>query len=108
LLADAAEEQPLLCVIDDAQWCDHASAHALTFAARRLFADPIAMIFGTRESGEALAGLPELLVEALRDDDARALLDSAIKAPLDEQVRERIIAETRGNPLALVEMPRGL
>jgi DNA-binding CsgD family transcriptional regulator len=108
LLADAAEEQPLLCVIDDAQWCDHASAHALAFAARRLFADPIAMIFGTRESGESLAGLPELLVEALRDDDARALLDSAIKAPLDEQVRERIIAETRGNPLALLELPRGL
>jgi DNA-binding CsgD family transcriptional regulator len=108
LLADAAEEQPLLCVIDDAQWCDHASAQALSFAARRLFADPIAMVFGTRESGESLAGLPELMVEGLRDDDAHALLDSVIKAPLDEQVRERIVAETRGNPLALLELPRGL
>jgi DNA-binding CsgD family transcriptional regulator len=108
LLADWAEDQPLLCVIDDAQWCDLESGHALSLVARRLFADSIAMVFATRDRIENLGGLPELVVEGLPDHDAHAVLSSAIKAPLDEQIRERIVAETRGNPLALLELPRGL
>jgi DNA-binding CsgD family transcriptional regulator len=110
LLAEVAEEQPLLCVVDDAQWLDRASLQALEFVARRLFAESVALLFGVRESGEEqpLARLPELAVEGLGDGDARALLGSVIRWPLDERVRDRIIAETRGNPLALLELPRGL
>ena len=108
LLSDAAAERPLLCVVDDAQWLDQASAQTLTFVARRLFADPIGLVFGAREPGEELRGLPELEVHGLRDGDARALLASALPFPLDEQVRDRIVAETSGNPLALLELPRGL
>jgi DNA-binding CsgD family transcriptional regulator/tetratricopeptide (TPR) repeat protein len=108
LLADAAEEQPLLCVVDDAQWLDRASAHALVFVARRLLAESVALLLATRETSEELEGLPRLIVEGLRDGDARALLASAVRVPLDEQVRERLVAETRGNPLALLELPRGL
>jgi hypothetical protein len=108
LLSAAAEEQPLLCVIDDAQWLDRPSAHALAFVARRVLADPIAMVFATRSVTEELAGLPDTAVEGLADDDARTLLASAVKTPLDERVRDRIVAETRGNPLALLELPRGL
>jgi DNA-binding CsgD family transcriptional regulator len=108
LLADAAEEQPLLCVVDDAQWLDRASAHALVFVARRLLAESVALLLATREPSEELEGLPRLIVEGLRDGDARALLASAVRVPLDEQVRERLVAETRGNPLALLELPRGL
>ena len=107
LLSDAAEAEPLLCVIDDAQWLDRASAQALAFVARRLLADPVALVFATREASEELAGLPELLVEGLSGEDARALLDSVLTGPIDEQVKERIIAETRGNPLALLELPKG-
>ena len=108
LLAEAAEEQPLLCVVDDAQWLDRASAHALVFVARRLLAESVALILVTREPSEELEGLPRLVVEGLRDGDARALLGSAVRVPLDERVRERLVAETRGNPLALLELPRGL
>jgi DNA-binding CsgD family transcriptional regulator len=110
LLAEAADERPLVCVIDDAQWLDRASAQALEFVARRLLADSVALVFAVRQSDaeQALTGFPELVVEGLRDDDARALLRSVISWPLDEQVRDRIVAETRGNPLALVELPRGL
>ena len=108
LLAEAAEEQPLACVVDDAQWLDSASARALAFVGRRLLAEKIALVFGTRELGDALAGLPELHVEPLGRRDARALLESVLPAPLDERVLERIVAETRGNPLALLELPRGL
>ncbi len=108
LLSEAAVEQPLLCVVDDAQWLDRASAQALGFVARRLLAEPVAMIFATRKPAEELTGLPELALEGLGDGDARELLGSVIKGPLDAQVRERIIAETRGNPLALLELPRGL
>jgi DNA-binding CsgD family transcriptional regulator len=110
LLAEAAEEQPLLCAVDDAQWLDRASAQALAFVARRLLAESVALVFGIRQSGEEqpLARLPELVVEGLGNGDARALLGSVIRWPLDERVRDRIIAETRGNPLALLELPRGL
>ena len=108
LLSEVAEQQPLLCVIDDAHWLDRASAQALAFVARRLLAEPVALVFATREPGEEYRGLPELLVGGLRDGDARDLLSSVIRGPLDERVRDRIIAETRGNPLALLELPRGV
>ena len=108
LLSEVAGEQPLICLIDDEQWLDHASAQALGFVARRLGADPVGLVFAAREPGAALAGLPELKVEGLREDDARALLDSALAGPLDDRVRDRIVAETQGNPLALLELPRGL
>jgi DNA-binding CsgD family transcriptional regulator len=108
LLSAAAAEQPLICVIDDAQWLDRESAQALAFVARRLLADAIVMLFATRQSRDELAGLPELVVEGLSDDNASLLLSSVVDAPLDTRVRERIITETRGNPLALLELPRGL
>src|SRR3954464_611612 len=110
LLAEVAEEGPLVCVIDDAQWLDRASAQALAFVARRLVAESVGVIFAVRAGGEErdVAGLPELVVEGLGDDDARTLLASVIRRPLDERVRERIVAETRGNPLALLELPLGL
>ena len=108
LLSEAAEQQPLLCVIDDAQWLDQASAQALGFVARRLLAEPVALVIATREPGKEFSGLPELLVGGLRDGDAQELLSSVIRGPLDERVRDRIVAETRGNPLALLELPRGL
>ena len=108
LLSEAAEERPLLCVVDDAQWLDLASARVLAFVARRLLAERIALVFATRERGDALAGLPELHVEPLGRRDARALLESVLPARLDEHVLDRIVAETRGNPLALLELPRGL
>jgi DNA-binding CsgD family transcriptional regulator len=108
LLAEAAEEQPLVCVVDDAQWLDSESGRALAFVARRLLAERIALVFATRALGDALAGLPELRVELLGRRDARALLESVLSARLDERVLERIVAETRGNPLALLVLPRGL
>ena len=108
LLAEVAEEQPLLCVVDDAQWLDRASAQALVFVARRLLAESVALVLVTREPSDELQGFPGLVVEGLRDGDARALLRSVLRVPLDEEVRERIVAETRGNPLALLELPRGL
>ena len=107
LLAEAAEEQPLLCIVDDAQWLDIASARTLAFVARRLLAERIALVFATREVGEAFPDLPELHVAPLGHRDARALLESILPR-LDERVLERIVAETRGNPLALLELPRGL
>src|SRR5271155_5694790 len=108
LLSEVAEQQPLLCVIDDAQWLDRASALVLAFVARRLLAEPVALVFATHEPGEEFRGLPELLVEGLGDSAARELLASVIPRPLDERVRDRIVAETRGNPLALLELPRGV
>ena len=108
LLSDAAGEQPLLVVIDDAQWLDRASAQALAFVARRLLAESVALVFATREPDGEFQGLPELVVGGLQEGDARELLGSVIRAPLDERVRDRILAETRGNPLALLELPRGL
>jgi DNA-binding CsgD family transcriptional regulator len=108
LLSEAAEERPLLAVVDDAHWLDHASARALAFVARRLLAEKIALVFAAREPGDLLAGLPELHVLSLGHRDARTLLESALAARLDEHVLERIVVETRGNPLALLELPRGL
>jgi DNA-binding NarL/FixJ family response regulator len=108
LFAEASEQRPLLCVVDDAQWLDQTSAQTLAFVARRLLADPIGIVFAAREPGEALRHLPELEVLGIRNGDARALLGTAIQFKLDERVRDRIVAETRGNPLALVELPRGL
>jgi DNA-binding CsgD family transcriptional regulator len=108
LLSEVAGEQPLICLVDDEQWLDHASAQALGFVARRLAADPVGLVFAAREPGAALAGLPELEVGGLRESDARALLDSALTGPLDDRVRDQIVAETEGNPLALLELPRGL
>jgi DNA-binding CsgD family transcriptional regulator len=108
LLSEAAGERPLLCVVDDAQWLDRASAQALAFAARRLLAEPVALLFATREPAGEFTGLPELLVHGLGDTDARALLGSFLRFSLDEQVCERLLAEMHGNPLALVELPRRL
>jgi hypothetical protein len=110
LVSEAATGQPLLCLVDDAQWLDQASARALAFVARRLDAETVALLFGTRDrAGEgALAGLPGLVVAGLADADARALLASVLPGRLDERVRDRIIAESGGNPLALLELPLGV
>jgi DNA-binding CsgD family transcriptional regulator len=108
LLSGVGGERPLLCVVDDAQWLDQASALTLTFVARRLRADPVGIVFSAREPGPELQHLPELEVRGVRDGEARALLSSAVRFKLDERVRDRIIAETRGNPLALLELPQGL
>jgi hypothetical protein len=108
LLSAVAEERPLLCVVDDAQWLDQASAVTLAFVARRLLAEPVGMVFAAREPGEELQHLSGLDVRGLGNGDARALLGVAVQFILDKRVRERIIAETRGNPLALLELPRGL
>ena len=108
LLSDAAETQPVVCLVDDAQWLDQASRQALAFVARRLLAESIALVFATRSVIDDLRRLPELWIERLSDPDARALLGEALSTPLDAAVREAIVAETRGNPLALLELPRGL
>ena len=108
LMSEAAEERPLLCAVDDAQWLDRASARALVFVARRLLAEKIALLFAAREAGDTLAGLPEVQVEGLDARDARTLLESVLPARLDDPILERLIVEARGNPLALLEMPRGL
>ena len=109
LLADAAEEQPLICVIDDAQWLDRVSVQTLAFVARRLLAERVGLVFALREPGDEheLEGLPELVIEGLAGDDAGRLLDAAIRGPLDARVRDRILGEAGGNPLALVELTRG-
>src|SRR5260370_14883010 len=98
LLSAAAEQQPLLCVVDDAQWLDRASAQALAFVARRLLAEPVALVFAPREPGEEFRGRPELPVGGPGEGDARELLSSVVGGPLGEAVRDRIVAETRGNP----------
>jgi DNA-binding CsgD family transcriptional regulator len=110
LLSAIAEDRPLLCLVDDVQWLDEASGQVLGFVARRLLAESIAIVLAVREPNEAreLEGLPELPLGGLSDADARALLAAAIPGRLDELVRDRIVAETRGNPLALLELPRGV
>jgi DNA-binding CsgD family transcriptional regulator len=110
LLSEVAEEQPLICVVDDAQWLDHASAQVLGFVARRLLAESVAMVFAVRDSREdqEWGTLPVMVVGGLTDVDARALLDSPTLGRLDERVRDRIVAESGGNPLALLELPKGL
>ncbi|MDI2125047.1 helix-turn-helix transcriptional regulator [Yinghuangia seranimata] len=108
LLVETVQERPLLCVVDDAHWLDQASAKALTFLARRVSAERIALVFAAREPSRlpGLDELPGLPLQGLGEADARALLAAAVRAPLDERVRDRILAEARGNPLALVELPR--
>jgi len=108
LLSGVAAERPLVCVVDDQRWLDRASAQALGFVARRLAADPVGLVFAARVPGKELAGLPELEVGGLPEADARVLLDSALAGPIDARVRDLIVAETGGNPLALLELPRGL
>jgi DNA-binding CsgD family transcriptional regulator len=110
LLAEAAEVEPVVCVVDDVQWLDRASVQTLAFVARRLLAERIAMVFAVREPTDVneLSGLPDLVVGGLTDGDARLLLAAAMPGRLDERVRDQIVAETRGNPLALLELPRGL
>ena len=113
LFAGVAETTPLLCVLDDAQWIDTASAQTLTFVARRLAAERIGMVFAVRDAPDGAKAtrsmrFPALIVRGLADADAAALLDSVVAGPLDERVRSRIIAEARGNPLALLELPRDL
>jgi DNA-binding CsgD family transcriptional regulator len=108
LFSEVAEERPLLCVVDDAQWVDQASALTLAFVARRLLAEPVGIVFAAREPGEELRHLSQLEVHGLRNGDARALLTSEVPSMLDQPVRDQIIAETRGNPLALIDLPRGL
>jgi DNA-binding CsgD family transcriptional regulator len=108
LFSDATEAQPLVCLVDDAQWLDRSSAQVLAFVARRLDAESVLMLFAERDSDQAseLTGLPELRLQRLSYSDAREVLASANLGVLDERVRDRIIAETRGNPLALLELPR--
>ena len=108
LMSEVAAERPLVCVIDDEEWLDNASAQALGFVARRLAADPVGLVFAARVPGAELTGLRELTVAGLPDADARALLESALAGPLDAQVRDTIVSETGGNPLALLELSRGL
>ena len=108
LFAAEAEQRPLLCVVDDAQWLDRASALTLAFVARRLLAERVGFVFAAREPGLELQHVDGLDVRGLRNGDARALLRSTLRFKLDERVLDRIIAETRGNPLALLELPRGL
>jgi hypothetical protein len=115
LVAEVARPRPLVCVLDDAQWLDRASAQVLALVARRLLAESVAMIFAVRESPKAeqpevpeLAGLAELPIPGLPDDDARELLTSTYRGPVDARVLDRVLAEARGNPLALLELPRGL
>src|SRR5215469_4816046 len=110
LLSDTAEERPLLCLIDDAQWFDQSSAQVLAFVARRLQAESVVLLFAEREQGQLdrLAGLPDMPLPGLPDDCARELLASAVSGPLDDRVRDRILAEARGNPLALIELPHEL
>ena len=106
LLAEAAVERPVVCLVDDAQWLDRASAQVLVFVARRLGAESVGLVFSARVADGELATLPELEVTGLPERDARALLDAVLTGPVDARVREQIVAETRGNPLALLELPR--
>src|ERR1700722_7003133 len=108
LLSATAEQRPLVCVVDDAQWLDQASATTLGFVARRLVAEHVGLVFAEREPSAALGNVPTLEVNGLRNGDARALLNSPFPRILDERVRDRLVAETRGNPLALLELPRGM
>ena len=108
LLSEAAEERPLVCLVDDVQWLDRASAQVLAFVGRRLLAERVVMLFGAREPTEEFEGLPELVIDGLDRTDARALLASVFPGRLDALVADQIVAETRGNPLALMELPHGL
>src|SRR3954454_10664461 len=110
LLSEVATERPLLCLVDDAQWLDAASRQVLGFVARRLLAESVGIVFAVRDPAyePELVGLPELPLGGLREEDARALLTTVIPGRLDDRVRDRLVSETRGNPLAILELPRGL
>lgn len=108
LMAAATDDQPLLCIVDDAQWLDQVSVQILAFVARRLLAERVALVFAVRDHPDVLAGLPELMIDGLSNDDARALLESVTLGAIDPPIRDRIVAETRGNPLAIVEVPRSV
>jgi DNA-binding CsgD family transcriptional regulator len=110
LLSEVASERPLLCLVDDAQWLDAASGQILGFVSRRVLAESVALVFAVRDPAEEreLAGLPQLALGGLADEDARALLESVLPGRLDERVRDRLVAETRGNPLAILELPQAL
>jgi DNA-binding CsgD family transcriptional regulator len=107
VLAEAAADRPLVCVVDDSQWLDRASAQVLAFVAHRLGMESVGFVFSARVPAGELTGLPQLVIEGLKRQDARALLETVLTGPVDTQVREEIIAETGGNPLALLELPRG-
>src|SRR4051794_26215202 len=106
LLAEVAAERPLVCLVDDAQWLDEASAEVLGFVGRRLLAESVVLLLAVREEPDEtmFAGLPALTVEGLTDEDARALLGAAVPGHLDDRIADRLVAETRGNPLALLEL----
>src|SRR5262245_51308558 len=108
LLAESAEDKPLLCIVDDAHWLDHATTQTLGFVARRLLAERIALVCVARSGlgDHVLAGLPELVVDGIGDGDARALLLENVRGPLDAALVDQIVAESHGNPLALMELPR--
>ncbi|KUJ35804.1 hypothetical protein ADL25_35485 [Streptomyces sp. NRRL F-5122] len=106
LLSEVATRNPLICVVDDAQWLDSGSAQALTFVAHHVGAEPLGIVFATRRTCDDLRGLPEVALTGLSRGDARVVLRSALHAPLDESVMERIVTESRGNPLALLELPK--
>jgi DNA-binding CsgD family transcriptional regulator len=108
LLSEVAAERPLVCLVDDAQWLDRASAQMMAFVARRLGTESLGLVFGARAVGADLAGLPELAVGGLAEGHARALLGAVLAGPIDARIRDQIVAETGGNPLALLELPRGL
>src|SRR5882762_8886420 len=107
LFSEVAEERPLICLVDDEQWLDRASAQVLGFVARRLRAESVGVVFAARTPSGEVAGLPDLVLEGLGEGDARSLLDSVLTGPLDARVRDQIVIETRGNPLALLELVRG-
>src|SRR3954470_10527558 len=106
VLSEAAEERPILCVVDDAQWLDRASAQTLAFVARRLRIESVVLLFAAREPSDEFTGLPELVVGGLRDGYAHSVLSAVIPGRFDKQVADQLVAETRGNPLALLELPR--
>ena len=108
LLAEVAAERPFVCLIDDEQWLDQASAQVLAFVARRLGTESVGLVFGARTPSAELAGLPELVVGGLAHHDAQVLVGSVLTGPVDARVRDRIVAEAGGNPLALLELPRSL
>ena len=108
LVATAAKKQPIVWLVDDAQWIDQASMQAIGFVGRRLLAERVAILIATRDVSDEneLAGLPELRIGGLNTEDAGRLFDSVVSGPMDPLVRDRVISETRGNPLALLELPR--
>lgn len=108
LLSEVAADRPVVCVIDDAQWLDRESAEVISFVARRLGAESLGIVIATRELGSGLSGLPSLTLGGLHDEDARALLTSVLTMPVDQRVLDQFVTETHGNPLALLELPRGL